>query len=112
MGNSRKDYLSIGDQALLLLDDFSSSQQKKYLKLFLGLDSFIHQSLDILTSSFETKQEKEETSPPESFTVAARLGRTNYEALSQKEEIVNALQRLRKRPEAGSYSSGRIIRSN
>lgn len=115
MEYARKDTLSISEQALLLLDDKLSPQKRNSLDFFTNVDHFIHSSLGIKQEDAKTEASSPVPTQPASsnaFTVAARLGRGNYEENAKNEAIVNALQRLRNRPDTSKYSSGRIIRPN
>ena len=114
MEYARKDTLSISEQALLLLDDKLSPQKRNSLDFFANVDHFIQSSLGLKQENTKAgpSPSSSEQASSNAFTVAARLGRGNYEENAKNEAIVNALQRLRNRPDTSKYSSGRIIRSN
>ncbi len=101
---------NISDQALLLLDDFHSSRSRKKMDLFADLEEHVTNSLQTSKPASSAISSSENANP---FTVAARLGRSNYEEQAKSEALLSALKKLRSRPleNKGMPNSGRVLRS-
>ena len=111
MGKLRSDQLTINDQALLLLDDSVAREKRNQLDVFAGIAHLVSTSFTEKAPPIIGEQTKS-TGNASSFTVAARLGRTNYDDQARAEALITALKKLRGRPNTASYQSGRVIRSN
>lgn len=89
---------SISEQALYLLDLLSPRQRKmKSVELFAHLNPLI-------LSSFAEPERKEpaKAQVQNTYSVASRLNRSNYEDHAKAEALLAALKQLRQRRHAGA----------
>jgi hypothetical protein len=108
MGSLRTEAVTISDQALFLLDDCFGHDRRTRLDIFSQLEAFVSSSLNGTIQAPATAEIP--TSTLSTFTVAARLNRTNYDDQARAEALLAALQKIRNRK--SPFQSGRVIRSN
>lgn len=100
--------MSIAEQALVLLDIFPSISKRNKLENFFNLDSVINASFPWAAVSGQEIDEK----PSENlYTVASRMGRSNYEEHAKAEALLHALRQMRAK-NASRPSNARVLRGS
>ena len=86
--------ISIGEQALILLDISPSVQRRRRLENFSSLDPVID---DSISEGSAPRSPEAVAAPLAPYAVAARMGRSNYEEHAKAEALMNALRQMRGR---------------
>ncbi len=97
--------MSIAEQALFLLDLVPNSNHRKKMENFPSLDLLVQSSLQGTPIP-----ENIAPTPGESYTVAGRLGRANYEEYAKAEALLHALKQMRARNVAKPPNTTRVLR--
>lgn len=100
-------HMTIAEQALFLLDTPSSILHRKKIENFHGLDGMVDASLP---GAVQLELEQPEPNLENSFSVASRMGRTNYEEHAKVEALLHALGKMRAINGKKGPHAGRVLR--
>lgn len=100
--------MSIAEQALILLDIFPSITKRKQLENFSSLDPVINASFP---GAILAGIEEEEKPSENLYTVASRMGRSNYEEHAKAEALLHALRQMRAKNATRPTNANRVLRS-
>jgi hypothetical protein len=98
--------MSIAEQALILLDILPSKIKRSRVENFFNLDLVINASF----SGAAARLELEEKPVDSLYTVASRMGRTNYEEHAKAEALLHALRQMRAKNATKPANAGRVLR--
>ena len=102
--------MSVAEQALLLLDLAPNTSHRQSLENFPCLDSMISASLG-MTGEAAPADAAAPTGAAESlYSVASRMGRTNYEERAKDEALFEALRQLKAQNARRALHASRVLR--
>jgi len=99
--------MKFAEQALILLDLPTNSNLSRRLDRFPDIESMVNSSFEETILPVERLEIPTST---ESFTVASRMGRVNYDEQAKAEALVTALEKIRSNNSRRGSNGGRVLR--
>lgn len=103
--------MTLAEQALYLIDLGPLVKKRKNLEFFPSLDAMISGSFTVTAPlvNAPAEQAAAPASSTNSFSIASRLGRSNYDDQARAEALINAIKKIRA-SHAAKKTDSRFIR--
>lgn len=100
--------MKFAEQALILLDLPSNINLARRLDHFPDIESMVNSSFE--KNILPEEKPEQMAASTESFTVASRMGRVNYDEQAKAEALVSALAKIRSNNTRRGSNGGRVLR--